>query len=351
MEHLDIVLMELEKVYRQTDDEFLRLLNAIRNRTATDEDIAAVNRRCDRDFTPSKKDYYIHLTSTNALADGINEARLAQLKGKTWIAQGVIEGDFGGEYLPTAVDLRLKQGAQIMLLNNDSSGRWINGTIARVTGFVADDEGRDVIAADLESGLPVSIAPFRWEIYRFFLKEGELASEIAGTFTQYPVRLAFAVTIHKSQGKTFEKAIIDIGRGVFAHGQMYVALSRCRTLEGIVLRQPLKKSHLLLDWQVVKFLTRFQYAQAEGQCPREEKIRIIEAAIRDRQALEIVYLKAKDEKSRRTVKPLTIGALEFKGHSFLGLQAFCLQRQERRTFNVDRILQIHPGTASPKPGG
>ena len=102
---------------------------------------------------------------------------------------------------------------------------------------------------------------------------------------------------------------------------------------------------------MVKFLTRFQYAQAEGQCPREEKIRIIEAAIRNRQALEIVYLKAKDEKSRRSIKPLSIGDMEFKGHSFLGLQALCLQRQGRRTFNVDRILEIGNGNASPETGG
>jgi hypothetical protein len=121
--------------------------------------------------------------------------------------------------------------------------------------------------------------------------------------------------------------------------------------EGIVLKQPLKKSHLLLDWQVMKFLTRFQYAQAEGQCPREEKIRIIESAIRNRQTLEIVYLKAKDEKSRRSIKPLSIGDMEFKGHSFLGLQALCLQRQERRTFNVDRILEISNDNASPGKGG
>ena len=213
MESLDIVLVELERVYRQTDDEFIRLLNAIRNRTATDGDIAAFNRRCDPEFVPPPKDYYIYLTSTNELANGINEARLAKLKGKAWISQGVIEGDFGAEYLPTAVDLRLKQGAQIMLLNNDSSGRWINGTIARVTGFVTDGDGQELIAANLETGEPVSIAPYRWEIYRFFLKDGELASEIAGTFTHFPVRLAFAVTIHKSQGKTFKKAVIDVGQG------------------------------------------------------------------------------------------------------------------------------------------
>ena len=351
MEGLNMVLIELERVYRQTDDEFIRLLNAIRNRTATEEDVAALNRRYDPAFEPPPKDHYIHLTSTNDLADEINEGRLAQLKGKVWTSLGVIEGDFGTEYLPTAVELRLKRGAQIMLLNNDASGRWINGTIGRVAGFVQDEEGRELIAADLDTGEPVTITPHRWEIYRFFLKDGELASEVAGSFTHFPVRLAFAVTIHKSQGKTFEKAVIDVGRGTFAHGQMYVALSRCRTLEGIVLKQPLKKSHLLLDWQVVKFLTRFQYAQAEGQCPREEKIRIIEAAIRSRQTLEIVYLKAKDEKSRRSIKPLSIGDMEFKGHSFLGLQALCLQRQERRTFNVDRILEIGNGNTSPETGG
>ncbi|MDD5168848.1 MAG: AAA family ATPase [Syntrophales bacterium] len=337
---LDIAFVELETVYRQRDGEFIRLLNAIRNRTATDEDIAAINRRFDPAFEVPKKDYYIHLTSTNDLADGINKERLAKLPGKAWMARGIIEGNFGAEYLPTAVDLRLKRGAQIMLLNNDSYGRWINGTIGRVTGFGVDEEGQDVIIADLESGEDVSIAPYTWEIFRFFLKDGELASEPAGSFTHFPVRLAFAVTIHKSQGKTFEKAIIDVGRGTFAHGQMYVALSRCTHLEGIVLRQPLKKSHIMMDWQVVKFLTRFQYTQAEEQLPREDKIRMIEKAIRDKQNLEIVYLKAKDEKSRRPIRPLYIGDMEYNGHSFLGLQAMCMLRRERRTFNVDRILTI-----------
>ena len=350
MEGLDLALVELEKVYRQRDGEFIRLLNAIRNRTATDEDIAAINRRCDPAFEPSPRGYHIHLTSTNALADEINKARLAKLRGKVWVSRGVIAGDFGAEYLPTAVELRLKIGAQIMLLNNDAAGRWINGTIGRVTGFVTDDEGQELIAADLPTGRPVSIAPHTWEIYRFFLKDGELASEPAGSFTHFPVRLAFAVTIHKSQGKTFEKAVIDVGRGTFAHGQMYVALSRCTSLEGIVLKKPLTRSHILLDWQVVKFLTRFQYAQAAGQCPREEKIRLIEAAIQGRQTIEILYLKARDEKSRRSIRPLAIGEMAYKGHSFLGLQAMCLQRKERRTFNVDRILEIGQGKAAPDTG-
>ena len=342
---LPIDFVELETVYRQKDDEFVRLLNAIRNRSATDADIASINRRYDPDFVAPKKDYYIYLTSTNALADGINEERLAKLRGKAWLSRGTITGEFGAEYLPTAVELRLKRNAQIMLLNNDAYGRWINGTIGRVTGFDVDEEGRDVIRATLESGEMVAIAPHTWEIYRFFLKDGELASESAGSFTHFPVRLAFAVTIHKSQGKTFDKAVIDVGRGTFAHGQMYVALSRCKSLEGIVLKQPLKKSHILMDWQVVKFLTRFQYAQAEGILPREEKIRLLDMAIRNGQTLEIVYLKARDEKSRRPIKPLFIGDMEYNGRTFLGLQALCLLRRERRTFNVERILEIGPGKA------
>jgi ATP-dependent exoDNAse (exonuclease V) alpha subunit len=338
---LDMDFVELEKVYRQTDGEFIRLLNTIRNRTATDEDLALINRRADPAFVPDAKDYYIHLTSTNDLADGVNKQKLDGLPGKVWMAHGFINGEFGREYLPTDEVLKLKKGAQIMLLNNDSAGRWINGTVGRVKGFrrYEEDDG-DVILAHLESGLKVEIEPHTWEIYRFFLKEGQLASEIMGSFTQYPVRLAFAVTIHKSQGKTFEKAIIDVGRGTFAHGQMYVALSRCRTLDGIVLRQPIKKNHILMDWQVVKFLTGIQYKRSEQLFPREEKVKAIEAAIRDQKTLEILYLKGKDEKSRRAVRPLVVAEMEYNGHPYLGMVAMCLMRKEKRIFNVDRILEI-----------
>ena len=340
LDGLEMVFVELEKVYRQQDDEFIRLLNAIRNRTATDADLDLFNRRHDPDFEAPPDDFYIHLTSTNDLADRLNEEQLAKLPGRTRKFTGLIEGEFGREYLPTATDLKLRKGAQIMLLNNDAYGRWVNGTIGRVTGFKKTKEWGYIILATLDTGEAVEITPYTWEIYRFFLKDDELASEAVGAFTQYPLRLAFAVTIHKSQGKTFEKAVIDVGRGTFAHGQMYVALSRCTTLEGIVLKQPLRKSHILMDWQVIKFLTKFQYMQAERQLPREEKIRRIEAAITERQNIEITYLKAKDEKSRRSIRPLSVGDMEFKGRPFVGLEAFCLTRREKRVFNVDRILEI-----------
>jgi len=340
LEGLPLEFVELEKVYRQTDSEFIRLLNTIRNRTATEDDLALINRRADPAFAPGPKDYYIHLTSTNDLADGVNKQKLDGLPGKIWTAHGFIDGEFGKEYLPTDEVLKLKKGAQIMLLNNDSAGRWINGTVGRVTGFIRGEDGDGAILARLETGGKVEIEPYRWEIYKFYLKDNELASEVVGAFTQYPVRLAFAVTIHKSQGKTFDKAVIDVGRGTFAHGQMYVALSRCRTLEGIVLKQPIKKSHILMDWQVVKYLTGIQYKQSEQLLPREDKIKAIEDAIRDKKTLEIVYLKGRDEKSRRSVRPLTVGEMEYNGHPYPGMVAYCLMRKEKRIFNVDRILEI-----------
>jgi len=344
---LSIEYVELEKVYRQKDGDFVRLLNTIRNRSVTDADLACFNARCDPDFEPPPDTFYISLTSTNDLADAVNEKRLAELPGRVWKAKGLLEGDFGKEYLPTAVELKLKKGAQIMLLNNDSYGQWYNGTVGIIRRFETDDTGEDVIVADLDNGDTARISPYTWKIYRFFLKNDELRSEEVGAFQQYPVRLAFAVTIHKSQGKTFENVMIDVGRGTFAHGQMYVALSRCTTLEGIVLKQPLRKSHILMDWRVVKFLTDIQYRQAAKTLGREEKIRRIETAIADRKDIEILYLKGQDEKSRRVVRPLFVGPMEYQGHPYLGLEAYCLARREKRIFSVDRILDIAEPPAKP----
>lgn len=345
-EDLAMDFVELEKVYRQSDTDFIRLLNCIRNRTAAPEDLAILNQRADQTLQRDVKDFHIHLTSTNALADGINKERLAQLKGKMWTAHGFVDGEFGKEYLPTDEVLKLKKGAQIMLLNNDAAERWINGTVGKITGFSENEDGEGVIAARLDTGGKVQIEPYRWEIYKYFLKDNELESEVVGSFRQYPVRLAFAVTIHKSQGKTFDKAVIDVGKGTFAHGQMYVALSRCRSLEGIILKQPIKQSHIIMDWRVVKFLTGIQYETSARILPRDEKIRIIREAIAGKKTLEIVYLKGKDEKSRRSVRPLVIGEMEYNGRPYLGMIGMCLLRRDRRVFNVDRILEISSGQGS-----
>ena len=192
--HLELEFIELEKVYRQKDEEFVRLLNTIRNNSITDEDIALFNKRCNPSFEVSADEFYISLTSTNDMSDLINENRLARLPGKIWRAQGLVDGEFGKESMPTAEELKLKKGAQIMLLNNDSYGQWINGTIGKVKKFAKDDEGEDVIVAELDNGEMVQISPYTWKIYKFFLKNEELRSEEVGSFRQYPVRLAFAVT-------------------------------------------------------------------------------------------------------------------------------------------------------------
>ena len=167
-----------------------------------------------------------------------------------------------------------------------------------------------------------------------------------GSFTQYPIRLAWAVTIHKSQGKTFDKVIVDVGRGTFASGQMYVALSRCRTLEGMVLKTKLLPHHVRVDYRIMKFLTGYQYDVSEKNMPLEKKIAMIEETIHSGGALDIVYLKARDEKSKRVIRPMEIGDMQYNGKTFLGLSAYCENRREIRHFRVDRILEM---TSLPTP--
>jgi predicted DNA-binding transcriptional regulator YafY len=152
--------------------------------------------------------------------------------------------------------------------------------------------------------------------------------------------LAWAVTIHKGQGKTFDKVIIDIGSGTFAHGQMYVALSRCTTLEGIVLKRSALRKHIWTNYQVMDFLTRYQYHKAETAHPMDGRIEVIRKAIENRASLEIVYLKPNDEKTTRVVRPEAVGEMEYRGKKYLGMRAFCMTRNEERVFRVDRILEI-----------
>jgi len=199
-----------------------------------------------------------------------------------------------------------------MLLNNDSLGQWINGTIGKIRKFEPDDDGEEVIVAELDNGDTARISPYTWKIYRFFLKNEELRSEEVGSFRQYPVRLAFAVTIHKSQGKTFENVVIDVGRGTFAHGQMYVALSRCTSLDGIVLKQPLKKNHILMDWQVVKFLTNIQYAQAAKTLSREDKLKMIEAAILEKKTSKFFISRGRMKNRAGSCAPFSWGKWSIK---------------------------------------
>jgi len=332
--------VELEKIYRQSDEQFINLLNTIRNNSIAAEGIELLNQRYQPEFEPPPDDFYVYLTTTNRLAEEINSKCLAALRGRLRTFAGSIEGEFGQEYLPTKIELHVKVGAQIMMLNNDIEGRWVNGSIGKITGITENRNGEDVIVAELSNGDSVEIVPFTWEIYHFFVDGGQLRSEVVGTFTQYPLMLAWAVTIHKSQGKTFDRVIVDIGSGTFAHGQMYVALSRCTTLEGIILKRPVLKKHIWTNYQVMDFLTKYQYRKAEAACAVDDKIGIIRKAIEERTSLEIVYLKPNDEKTTRVVRPEVVGEMEYRDKKYLGMRAFCLKRNEERVFRIDRILEI-----------
>ncbi len=336
---LNMQVIELEKIFRQKDGDFIRILNAIRNNTVSDEDMAELNGRCVENCRSEDTVPAVTLTPRNDSAAAINNEKLSMLPGKEKIFIGRISGRFDESSLPAEKRLVLKKGALVMILANDPRGRWVNGSMGVISGFNKKDEKINVLLNDVR---PVEIEPFEWDIMEYAYDEetGSLKSRTIGSFLQYPLRLAWAITIHKSQGKTFEKMVLDIGRGAFSPGQVYVALSRVRSLEGLALKKPLKKSHVFMDWNIVKFMTRYRYEKAGESLPLEERRSIIEDAIRDKKRLEIVYLKASDDKSRRIIRPVSIGTMEFKGKEFEGIVAYCESRGENRTFRLDRILEI-----------
>ncbi|MEK9132828.1 MAG: AAA family ATPase [Patescibacteria group bacterium] len=325
--------VELEKIYRQKDADFIELLNAIRTNTVDTSHILAINRR----LSAAESKDAINLTSTNDRANEINQFRLSQLKSKLHSFKGFTDGSFDSKHLPTDQLLNLKTGAQVMFANNDAAGRWVNGTIGHVTKLV---DG--IIYVKISNGAEVEVSPHTWDLYKYYYDKSSrsLDQKTVGSFTQIPLRLAWAITIHKSQGKTFDKVKIDLGRGSFASGQTYVALSRCRTFMGISLENPIKPSDIRLDWRVQKFLTSFQYAISEKALPLEQKVKIIQDAVDRELELEILYLKAKDIKSRRIIKPRGVGQFDYNGKLFLGMEAWCCLRKRERVFRVDRILEI-----------
>jgi hypothetical protein len=334
--------VELEKIYRQTEADFIGLLNGIRNRSISDEDMARLNSRTDPSFVPPDDDFYVVLTSTNDLATARNREKLERLPGRTFRYAGIIDGEFARSSLPTDEILELKVGAQVMLLTNDPHGRWVNGTIGKVVDVIREKGQDDLIAIELPDGEVVEGGPNIWELFQFsFDADAEkIVSEPVGAFTQYPLKLAWAITIHKSQGKTFDKVVIDIGRGTFAHGQVYVALSRCTSFGGLVLSKPIDRRHIRMDWRVVRFLTRFQYAKAEERMSSEVKRRLIEEAIAERRDLEVLYLKPDDTKSRRRIRPESIEEMEYAGRRFEGVRAYCHEREDMRTFKIERMLDL-----------
>ncbi|HJU32095.1 MAG TPA: AAA family ATPase [Hyphomicrobiaceae bacterium] len=236
-------LIELEHVFRQRDATLLAVLNKIREGEADEDDLALLNGRVHPIRTLSDGEPYVILTPTNAAAGRINMAYLNALPGAARTYQAATTGEFNPAAQPTEAALVLKPGAKVMLLRNDPDRRWVNGTIARVSRL---EEDRVWIEHGREEH---EIEQVSWESRRYAYDKAaeKIVETVAGTFRQFPLRLAWALTIHKSQGLTLDKVYIDLGRGTFAHGQAYVALSRCRALEGLALARPLRPADILFD--------------------------------------------------------------------------------------------------------
>lgn len=341
-------LLELEKIYRQTDQTFIDILNKIRNGSVTQNDLEIVNKRVNRIVKQEEDDFSIYITTTNDLADSINQEKLNQLNTKEFTFLGMITGRFQSKDLPTAEILTIKPKSQVMLLNNDSLGRWINGTIGKIIKISSIDGSKDptidnyLLYVKLDSGRCVKVKPFTWKIfqYKYNPRTKQIETETTGTFTQFPVRLSWAITIHKSQGKTFENVILDIGRGTFTPGQAYVAISRCRALAGLTLKKALMRKHIWTDWKVSKFLTDHQYQKAHEKLTIDEIKDILRKAIERKKKVKITYLKTDNTKSTREISPYKLGKLEYLGKSYFGVEAYCHSRNAERNFRIDRILEI-----------
>lgn len=271
-----MVPIELRKVYRQSDQAFISVLDRIRADQATAADIAAINARVVPGFDPAVTplDKFpggkmtMVIATLRATVDNINTTRLAQLTTKPRTYAAAIRGEFPKTSFPTEQELTLKKGAQVVFIRNDSERRWVNGTIGTIAAM-EDDR----VEVTLDSGETVEVEAEVWENMRYSYDEKErtIAEEVLGTFTQLPIKLAWAMTIHKSQGSTFANVVIDLGRGAFTGGQTYVALSRCTSLDGIILTRALQLSDVFVNPAVKQFAQRFNDQALVQRAYEEER--------------------------------------------------------------------------------
>jgi len=254
----ELLIIELNTVYRQKERNFIDVLNAVRENRVEDKHLQLLNSRVNRNFIPPADEKYIYLVTTNAEAKRINEIEMKKLGQEELHFSAEQEGKVPKSLYPNDEQITLSEGAQVMFICNDRDRRWVNGTLGRIKEISLEydyelDREEYVIRVEKENKEVVEVKRHVWEISKYVFKSGQFEREQIGKYEQVPLRLAWAITVHKSQGKTFEKVIIDFGRGTFAHGQSYVALSRCTTLEGMVLKRPISRSTIIMDQQVSDF--------------------------------------------------------------------------------------------------
>lgn len=249
-------IVELSTVHRQKDKDFVALLNNVRTDMVTNEDIKQWNKQHDPFFDPTDVDgYVVHLTTTNKMADVRNQYELKKLPGKEHVLKAFSQGELGTRKMPSESVIKIKEGARIMFTTNDPARRFVNGTLGIVTGIKKQGLSKvPTLEVELESGKTIEVGQHKWEVFEYAYNGERFNEEVTGIFLQFPITLAWAVTIHKAQGKTFDYVLIDMGWGAFAHGQTYVALSRCTTFKGITLLKPFQKKDVIVDAAVLDFM-------------------------------------------------------------------------------------------------
>jgi ATP-dependent DNA helicase PIF1 len=335
MKGFDLELLELDKIYRQDDKDFIEVLDGIRRNKLEKDQLELLNSSYEEDFSFNSQDLAIYLTTTNKKADEVNQNFLGKLNGKRHIFKGSRSGKFDKKVTPVNENLELKANAQVMLINNDRAGRWVNGSIGKISEIIELGSGKDIIVVELDDGSTIEVMPHTWEVFKFVYNPGtdQLQSESVGSYTQYPLILSWAITIHKSQGKTFNKAIIDFGWGTFAHGQAYVALSRCKSLEGMTLIKPFKQKDIITDVKIGQFFTDYQFSKNPWEFDNTEKLRLIKKAQDSGQLLKVKYYIQDEEPLKYMINPLEV----LKNST---IKSYCHILGEEVLLNLDSILEL-----------